>query len=114
MLPLKIDTEKVVNRGLKARKIIKIEGDSLNKLPYRYVNGSPHCGVIQSEDKKINSLYIEAKDDMYSIIEGEIYPEFYFQKIFPIIEQCGHRLHVISEKVKALKETWHGQENFEI
>jgi hypothetical protein len=30
--------------------------------------------------------------------------QIYFQKIFPIIEQCGHRLHVISVKVKALKE----------
>lgn len=118
MKNLVIKTEKIVKRGIKFRRILKIEGDRLCDLPQRYETGFPHCsvGITEVSGKEIATLDILGKneDDSYFICEGTDVPEWVFQKMLPVIQASGHRLHLINEKVKDIKKIWVGTEDFVI
>jgi hypothetical protein len=117
--PLAISTAKVVYRGLKYRRILKIEGQTLRKMPFRYVNGLPRCSVEVAVDEKTGKEYRgivvfgKNKED-FVMVEGEFVPEFYFQKVLPVIREAGHRFYVINQKIKQIKAEWNGEEEFKI
>lgn len=117
--PLVIKTDKVVYRGMKCRRILKIEGQTIRKMPFRYVNGLPRCSVETVVDEKtgkeISGIVAQGKDkEEFIMAEGELVPEFYFQKVLPVIQEAGHRFYVINQKIKQVKAEWNGEEEFKI
>jgi len=108
---LKIITEKIVVRGEKARKIIKIEGCLENdKLPQEYLDYYPKLVNWSVSELPMQwRILINNKAPTY-IREGDLLYEFYYQEILANIKECSNRLHLINEKLKKETEGWTGGE----
>ena len=116
MNQLKIETIKLVYRGIKSRKITNIIADPIEKLPIRYANGFPRCafGTMGQGHTQHGALLVETKEDSTLFEVGKIYPEFIFERFLPIIRESGNRLHRINKKIEQTKLEWVGNEDFEI
>jgi len=109
-MSIKIKTEKVVERGIAKRKILAIEGViPHDELPSKYLETYPFAYMAQRTD----SLALLTGGLEYSDIEGTM-EEVKFQKSLEVLKVCGERLHEINQKIKALKDTWNGEETFVI
>ena len=80
MRSLVIKTEKIVKRGIKFRRILKIEGDRLCDLPQRYETGYPHCDVLNDEGTNLLKVVSGEKGGTFIISERKMYLNGYFKK----------------------------------
>lgn len=117
-MKLKIETKKQVKDSQHWRKIIDIEGLSVDKLPVEYLKVAPNC-FVESIGKFKKCLHvIDEKDKRFNMFKGEMYHEEHFKKMMVSIEKAGDRLHEILQKQKEtnakMKLEWNGKEDFEI
>jgi len=106
-MSIKIKTEKVVERGIAKRKILAIEGViPYDELPNEYLGGHPYAYMHQ---KPVLVLYGAGCANISDTME-----EVEFQKSLNGLKTCGERLHSINQKIKALTQTWKGEETFVI
>jgi len=107
-MSIKIRTEKIVEKGIAKRKILAIEGViPYDELPTEYLQASPYAFLQQYTDRQILIMGVVGCADISDTME-----EVEFQKSLNGLKVCGERLHEINQKIKALKETWNGEETF--
>lgn len=107
---IKIETEKVVVRGVQKRRIIKIEALSETELPFEYVQGSPFVRLGGSNGK---SLLITKDGNTTKWMDiNELWDEEVFQKWLKVIKAAGDRLRDINKKLEKKNKDWHGEETF--
>lgn len=102
---LKIETEKVIERGEKWRRIISMEGFmAQGDMPLKYVNGYPR---ITLETLRIDGLH------SFSLEQGRVFSEHVWQNVvLPGIREAGERLHALRQEEKALKQELQGTETY--
>ena len=106
---LKIETEKIVVRGVTRRKIIAISGAMANDdIPEAYFNQKPNFDAIPQ------GLYLCAEGQFYGkrLVAGSDFSEHEFQSLLSAIRVAGKRLHELREDEKKLKKIWNGKETF--
>jgi len=104
---IKIKTEKVVEKGIAKRKILAIEGViPYDELPNEYLQTHPYAFLQHYTDGQILLRGCGCANISDTMEEVE------FQKSLNGLKICGERLHEINQKIKALKETWNGEETF--
>jgi len=107
-MSIKIKTEKVVEKGIAKRKILAIEGViPHDELPLEYLQTHPYAFLQHYTDGQILHMGGCGCADIDGVME-----EVEFQKSLDGLGTCGERLHSINQKIKALKETWNGEETF--
>jgi len=107
-MSIKIKTEKVVEKGIAKRKILAIEGViPRDELPTEYLQAYPYAYLQQYADRQILLIGVVRCADIKDTME-----EVEFQKSLNGLKTCGERLHGLNQKIKALKETWNGEETF--
>lgn len=104
-MKIKIETEKVVEKGVMMRKILGIEAQRAPELPREYLKEGTHV-YLKHEDAV---LHISNGPDM---IIKETYPEQVFQQQLAYIRDAGERLVEINRRIEQLKDTWHGVETY--
>lgn len=112
-MALKITTQKIVERGVKKRKITKIEGlITGNKLPIKYHNQIPYLYTYyEIPHIKFHSNSGTIREIIINV--GRIYkPEEWDEEILPAIKEAGQRLHEIRKEVKEIEKEWQGEETF--
>lgn len=106
---LKIETEKIVVRGVSRRKIIAISGTMAHdEIPEAYFNQKPYFDAIPQ------GLHLYAEGEFFGtrLVEGSDFSESEFQNLLSIIHMAGKRLHELREDEKKLKKIWNGKETF--
>ena len=107
-MSIKIKTEKVVEKGIAKRKILAIEGViPYDELPTEYLQAYPYAYLQQYTDRQILLIGGARCADIRDTME-----EVAFQESLNGLKTCGEKLHEINQKIKALKETWNGEETF--
>jgi len=117
-MKLRIETKKVVKDGQRWRKIVDIEGLSVDKLPVEYLKGTPNC-FVETVGKFKNFLHVNTNNNKsFSMIKNDIFHEEHFKKMMVSVAKAGDRLHEILQKQKEtnakMKLEWNGKEDFEI
>jgi len=103
-MSIKIKTEKIVERGVAKRKILAIEGViPHDELPAEYLLLFPYSYM----DRQILRIWGCGCLNVDGVME-----EVEFQKSLNGLKICGERLHSINQKIKALTQTWKGEETF--
>ena len=104
----KIKTVKYVNKqGIKVYKILGFENVAgAEELPQEYLEKLPHFFSNTPEE-------IFASNVGKIWVDREYRPDFWEDTI-QILKQSGERLHQIMERIRKEKETWKGEEVFEI
>jgi len=105
-MAIKIQTEKVIQRGVALRKVIKLEALSNNDLPKEYEDGAPYCYLCPSGELYVNN----GRYTHYVCLST--YEESRFQEILVDLEACGKRLQKINTAIRELEKVWHGAETF--
>ncbi len=113
---IEIVTEKLVERGVKMRKILSIKGvtDYYDGLPEEYLKGYPR---VQKDPDTLEKLAIlGGAEDLctvvYSFSIGTAYCEDYFRAALKVMRAAGDRLRRLRQKEEELKKTWKGEEVF--
>ena len=107
-MSIKIKTEKVVEKGIAKRKILAIEGViPYDELPVKYLQTYPYAYTHQGMTRP----HIQISGCGCANISG-VMEEVEFQKALEGLKICGERLHGLNQEIKALKETWNGEETF--
>lgn len=120
-----IKTEKVVRSdGAKCRKIIDVKALFREKLPKKYLDGTPCCYCAQLVPNGRKWLDIETQIRLNPVINktgtnyivrigpGDIIPENDFKKIRWLLKGAGQRLKLVNEELKRLEKTRNGTETF--
>jgi hypothetical protein len=107
---IKIKTEKEVNSaGVLGRRIVEIKALQYNDLPdlYRKDTAGFHLSTL-------NNLLLMNVNYSAILREGEFVPEDKYQVKLAAIKIAGEFLHKTNQRLKVLRESWNGEETFEI
>lgn len=109
---LKIETEKIVIRGEKYRRVVSVAGVMEDKiLPAEYLKGKPRI----TREGTLNQCHVRFANARVIVESGKRCTEkFWEEELLPAIREAGERLHVLRQEEKKLKETWKGTETFVI
>lgn len=105
---IKIETEKIVVKGEKHRKILSIEALGKEDLPEKYLDDAP---AVWKNEK---SLSMRVKWGLCALTQNNTYPEEYFQEAKELIAQAGERLGEVNRQLRKENFGWEGEETFYI
>jgi phage regulator Rha-like protein len=83
----------------------------LRELPIVYFEEYPYCIFDNSVLAVVSGNKPETN---YYVGQGDMIPQFEFDKMLKVIRYCGKKLHEINQDIKKIKEEWHGEEEFKI
>ena len=106
---LSVSTEKIVHRGEKFRKILAFSCYEFKELPFKYLDDAPIC---VKENDKLKVAYSDG--DWIEFKVGDLIPEKDFHRAIRTVKFCGHKLHLINQEIKEIKQNWSGVEDFVI
>ncbi len=106
---LTIETEKIVVRGNRKRRITGISGlMEPDILPVAYFYTYPYLTGSNS------IAHLHARDFNFVLQSGKVFSEKEWQLIISAIREAGERLHQLRQEEKELREEWQGIETFVI
>lgn len=108
---IKIETEKIVVRGERKRKVVKIEMLKAIDLPAEYCSGE---SVTADCHNKLSVWYSQNDRQVRQNIlaEESIYSEKTFAKNLATIRVCGNNLARINKRLAKENADWHGNETY--
>lgn len=109
---IKIETEKVVVRGVQRRRIKKIEALSEQELPLEYVQGLPFVRFGNDGQSLLMRDLMGAGNNTMWMNLNELWDEEVFQKWLEVIKASGQRLKEINKKLEERNRDWKGVETF--
>lgn len=99
-----ITTEKLVYKGERFRKIVKVEGClTEDELPIEYLSKGKYIKPCKDGEGIICFSEVDLRS-------GTRVSEEEFRKSVSEIKECGQRLHDINTRIKELEESWKGME----
>lgn len=116
---IKIVTEKILDRGVRSRRILSIDGVRHRwELPHKYLNGYPYAEAIDREFATGVRKEIDIKHkgeygvETLIIYEGRVMEEEEFQRAITLLRASAQRLQEIEKEIQEESRVWNGVETY--